>query len=117
MKRISPGPRLSKAVVANGFVFISGLTAREKVADVATQTSDILAQIDQYLAEAGTDKSRLVNANIWLVDISTFSAMNGAWDAWVDKANLPARATVEAGLAGSGNLVEISAVALLPGIK
>ncbi len=115
MKRIEPGSRLSKAVVANGFVYISGLTAREKVADVATQTKDILAQIDGYLATAGTDKSRLVMCNIWLVDIATFAQMNGAWEAWVDPKNPPARATVEARLGGQGNLVEISAIALAPG--
>ena len=110
--RIDSGPRLSKAVVANGFVFLAGMTARDTKGDVRAQTADILAQIDSYLAKAGTDKSRLVSVNIWLKDISTFAEMNAAWTDWADPANLPARATVEARLASDDLLVEIMAKAL-----
>ena len=106
-------PRLSKAVKAGGFVFLSGFTAKDKSGGVAEQTADILAQIDHYLALAGTSKSRLVRVNVWLTDISTFQQMNSAWEAWVDPTCPPARATVEAKLAGSGSLVEIMAEALL----
>ena len=75
------------------------------------QTDAILRNIDARLAEAGTDRSRLLSANIWLADIATFDQMNTAWDAWVDPANPPARATVEARLASPDYLVEIMVIA------
>ena len=75
------------------------------------QTADILARIDARLAELGSDKTRILMANIWLADIATFDEMNAAWDAWVDHAHLPARATVEARLASPDYLVEIAVVA------
>jgi enamine deaminase RidA (YjgF/YER057c/UK114 family) len=105
--------RLSKVVVANGFVFLSGLTAADRTGDVPRQTADILAQIDRYLAMAGTDKTRIVVANIWLSDISTFSQMNGVWESWIDPSHPPARATVEARLAASDLLVEIQVQAVV----
>ncbi|WP_332686518.1 RidA family protein [Bosea sp. (in: a-proteobacteria)] len=105
--------RLSKVVVANGFAFLSGLTAGDRSGGVAEQTSDILRQIDGYLAAAGTDKTRIVVANIWLKDISTFNQMNAAWEAWVDPAQPPARATVESRLAAENILVEIQVQALV----
>ena len=105
--------RLSKVVVANGFAFLSGLTANDRSGGVAEQTTDILHQIDRYLAAAGTDKTRIVVANIWLKDISTFSQMNAAWEAWVDPAQPPARATVESRLAAENILVEIQVQALV----
>ena len=82
-------------------------TAREKVASVGRQTADALAVIDANLAEAGTDKSKILSANIWLTDINTWSQMNEAWDAWVSPGNTPARATVEAKLANPALKVEI----------
>jgi enamine deaminase RidA (YjgF/YER057c/UK114 family) len=105
--------RLSKVVVANGFVFLSGLTASDRSGGVPEQTADILAQVDRYLAMAGTDKKRIVVANIWLSDITTFSQMNGAWEAWVDPTHLPARATVESRLAAPDILVEIQVQAVV----
>ena len=112
IERFDLTPRLSKALKANGFVYLSGLTAKDKSGGVAEQTADILAQIDHYLALAGTSKSKLVKVNVWLADVSTFAEMNSAWEAWVDPACPPARATVESRLAGSGSLVEIMAEAL-----
>jgi enamine deaminase RidA (YjgF/YER057c/UK114 family) len=103
---------LSRAVVANGFVFLAGLTARNKEGDVRRQTSDILEQIETLLKEAGSNKSKLVSANVWLTDVADFDEMNLAWEAWIDPRNPPARATVQAQLAGSGSLVEIKAMAL-----
>ncbi len=105
--------RLSKVVVANGFAFLSGLTPNDRSGGVAEQTADILRQIDGYLAVAGTDKTRIVVANIWLKDISTFNQMNAAWEAWVDPAQPPARATVESRLAAENILVEIQVQALV----
>jgi len=114
IKRFEPTTRLSKAVTAGGFVFLSGLTAKDKAGDVRQQTLDVLAQIDHYLALAGTDKRNLVSANIWLTDVSTFGDMNAAWESWIDPAALPARATVESALMGKGSRVEIQVQALLP---
>ena len=107
IKRLKPGPRFSQAVVANGIVITAGITAQTTSGNVQAQTREILAQIDALLSEAGTSKANLLTANIWLRDIASFSAMNEVWDGWVDKANLPVRATVEARLALPELLVEI----------
>jgi len=82
-------------------------------ADTVAQTRDILAQIDALLAEAGTSKAKLISASIWLRDIAHFGQMNTVWDEWVDKDNLPVRATVEARLAAPELLVEIQVTALV----
>ncbi|MGF6872685.1 RidA family protein [Paraburkholderia sp. MM5477-R1] len=105
--------RLSKALVANGFAFLSGLTARDTTRGVREQTADVLAQIDSYLQPVGTDKSRIAVANIWLRDVRTFDEMNEAWEAWVDKECPPARATVESRLAGEDIFVEIQVQAVV----
>jgi enamine deaminase RidA (YjgF/YER057c/UK114 family) len=105
--------RLSKVLVANGFAFLSGLTAKDRSGGVKEQTADILQQIDGYLAMAGTDKTRIVVGNIWLKDITTFNEMNEAWEAWVDPKQPPARATVESRLAADNILVEIQVQALV----
>lgn len=110
--RYESNGRLSKALVANGFVFLSGITAKDRTGGVAEQTTDILAQIDEYLAMAGTNKSKLVVGNIWLKDVTTFAEMNSAWEAWVDPTATPARATVESRLAHDSILVEIQVQAL-----
>lgn len=78
---------------------------------VGAQTEQVLKKIDAILAEAGTDKSKLLSANIWLPDIATFNEMNKAWDAWVSAGNTPARATVEAKLAAPQFRVEIAVIA------
>lgn len=107
INRINPGPRMSSAVVHGNTVYLAGLTADDRTLDVKGQTKQILDKIDKFLAEAGTDKSKLLSANIWLTDIKTWSQMNEVWDAWVSPGNTPARATVEAQLAGAGLSVEI----------
>ena len=108
IKRFGVGPRMSAATVYGGVARLAGFVA-EKAAgkSVKEQTAEILAMIDATLAECGTDKSRILKANIWLTDIKTFSQMNEAWDAWVSKGNTPARATVESKLAAPGLDVEI----------
>ena len=99
IRRIGAGGRMSKAVLHGDTIFTAGQVADKcKGADVKAQTVEILGVIDEILAEVGSDKSKILSATIYLADISTFAQMNAAWDAWVDKANPPARATVEAKL-------------------
>lgn len=113
IKRMKVGPRMSQVVVANGMVFLAGQVAADPSQDTAGQTRQILATIDSLLAEAGTDKSRLLTAQIFLTDMADFGAMNGVWDAWVSPGSTPARATVQAALAGPQWKVEIVVSALV----
>ncbi len=114
IQRIEAGARMSGAVIHNGVAYLSGQVAPNPGATVAEQTRQVLQRIDELLAAAGTDKSRLITANIWLVDIATFDEMNSVWDQWVSPGNTPARATVEARLARADLLVEIAVTAALP---
>ncbi len=114
INRIEPGSRMSKAVVHAGTVYLAGQVADDPKADISTQTQQVLDKIDGYLRQAGTGKSNLLSATIYITDMRNFQAMNAVWDAWVDKENTPARATVEARLANSELLVEIMAIAALP---
>ncbi len=112
--RIGAGKRMSQAVIHGGKVYLSGVVAEAAAGkSVLEQTKDILAQIDAILKEAGTDKTRILKANIWLSDIATFSQMNAAWDAWVVQGQTPARATVESKLAAPDLDVEIMVEAAL----
>ncbi len=106
--RIDVGNRMSEAVIHGGKIYLSGMIAETTVGQpVFEQTQDILQQIDALLARANSDKTRILKANIWLADMATFAEMNKAWDAWVVPGKTPARATVEAKLAGEGCAVEI----------
>ncbi len=106
--RIEPGPRMSEAVIHGGKVYTAGIVAGDAAGkSVKEQTRDILAQLDVILKEAGSDKTKLLKANIWLTDISTITEMNSVWDAWVVAGHTPARATVESKLAGTDWNVEI----------
>ena len=105
------GPRMSQIVVHGDTVYLAGQVADDPSADVAGQTRQIVEKIDRYLAEAGTDKSKLLSATVWLSDIKTFNEMNGVWDAWVAQGNPPARACVEAKLAQPQYRVEIGVIA------
>jgi enamine deaminase RidA (YjgF/YER057c/UK114 family) len=111
IERIKVGPRMSQAVVYGNLVYLAGQVADDSSTDVADQTRQILAKIDSLLAEAGTDKSKLLSASVWLSEISTFNEMNAVWDAWVTPGSPPARACVEAKLAFPQLKVEIAAVA------
>lgn len=106
IRRIEPGPRMSQAVVHGDTVYLAGQVGAPGES-VAAQTRAVLAQIDRLLAEAGTDKSRILSATIWLADIADFAEMNSVWDDWVDPANPPARATGESRLAAPEYRVEI----------
>lgn len=106
------GPRMSRCVVKGDMVYLAGLTANDVSADIKGQTRQILDKIDGYLATAGTDKSKLLQANLWITDMANFAAMNEVWNAWVDPENPPVRACVQAGLARPGLLVEIMVTAM-----
>jgi enamine deaminase RidA (YjgF/YER057c/UK114 family) len=115
IQRIKGGPRMSQAVVHNNVIYLAGQVAvNARKGDVTAQTKDILSIIDSLLAEAGTDKSRLLSVTIWLVDMSTFAQMNKVWDAWVTPGATPARATVATpALAAEEYKIEISVTAAL----
>lgn len=114
IKRLQIGDRMSQVVIHNETVYLAGQVAREKGgATVEEQTRSILDQIDTLLAAAGTDKSKLLSATIWLSDMSTFEEMNKVWDAWVFPGNTPGRACVEARLSGPQWTVEIGIIAAL----
>lgn len=112
IERHDIGPRMSKAVVHGNTVYLAGIVAdNPKGKSVTDQTRDIIAQIDGLLAKSGTDKSKLLSANIWIADMANFAKMNAVWDAWVSPGHTPARATVEARLATPDYKVEIMVVA------
>ena len=107
IKRIEAGPRMSQAVVHGDKVYLAGVVAKDASVGVKEQTQQILADIDRLLALAGSDKTKILTANIWLSDIAPFAEMNAAWDAWVPAGHTPARATVESKLAAPQYKVEI----------
>jgi enamine deaminase RidA (YjgF/YER057c/UK114 family) len=108
--RLEKGPRMSQSVSYGGIVWLAGQVGTAG-ASVTQQTQDILAKIDKLLADSGSDKSRLLQAVIWLADMKDFAEMNAVWDAWVDPTNPPARACGEAKLATPEYTVEIIVVA------
>jgi len=107
IKRHNPGKLLSSAVEYNGVVYLAGVIADDLSKDVRGQTEEVLKKIDATLAALGTHKSKLLSVNIWVADIRLREQMNIAWLAWMDPANPPARATVEAKMADPRALVEI----------
>jgi len=110
--RYQVGDRMSQAVVHNGVCYTAGQVAADaRGASVEAQTKNILDRLDALLAEAGTDKTKLLSATIWLADIGTFNEMNAVWDAWVSPGNTPARACVESKLAAPDYTVEIGVIA------
>ena len=112
VERHETGPRMSQIVIHGDTVYLAGIVARENAGkSVTDQTKDILATIDSHLAKAGTDKSKLLSAHIWLANMDTFAEMNAVWDAWVSPGNTPARATVQARLAAPQYTVEIMVTA------
>ena len=112
IQRLHVGPRMTQAVVHGDTVYLAGQVAQNAGGrSVAEQTKDILATIDRLLGEAGSNKSKLLSATIWLTDIKTFNEMNEVWDAWVAPGNPPARACVESKLAAPQYNVEIMVIA------
>ena len=112
IERHETGPRMSKAVIHGDTVYLAGIVADSpKNKSTAEQTKSVLSQIDGLLAMAGTNKTKLLSANIWITDMAHFAEMNTVWDTWVSPGNAPARATVEAKLASPDYKVEIMVVA------
>jgi enamine deaminase RidA (YjgF/YER057c/UK114 family) len=110
--RLHAGPRMSQAVIHGSTIYLAGQVADQaKGKSVGEQTKEILATIERLLGEAGSDKTKILSATIYLVDIATFGEMNAAWDAWVAPGHAPARATVEAKLAAPAYAVEIACIA------
>lgn len=108
--RIDAGPRMSQVVIYGNLAYTAG-QVDASASDVATQTKNILDKLDALLERAGSNRTRIISANIWLADIALFEAMNAVWDRWIDPAHAPARATVESRLAGPQYLVEIAVIA------
>ncbi len=111
VKRLHVGPRLTQVVIHGDTVYTAGIVADDPNADVGGQTGQILDKIDGYLKEAGSDKTRILSATIWLSDIKHYDDMNAVWDMWVPKGNSPARACVESRLARPEYKVEIRVIA------
>ena len=112
IQRFDTGPRMSQAVVNGGTVYLAGVVAKTAAGEsVAKQTQEILSIIDGHLAKAGSDKSKLLTATIYITDMKNFAEMNAVWDSWVSAGNTPARATVEARLASPQYGVEIMVTA------
>ena len=107
IQRFHVGARLSETAVHNGTVHLAGQVPDDTTADLRGQTAQVLAMVDRLLAEAGSDKSRILMTQIFLADIGDITAMNEVWDAWIPAGNTPPRATVQAALANPGYLIEI----------
>jgi enamine deaminase RidA (YjgF/YER057c/UK114 family) len=105
--RIGMAARYSEASVFNGVVYLAGMVPECEASDIRSQTADVLAQVDQRLKEAGSDKSRILRTQIYLTDIREIGAMNEVWDAWVVPGTAPPRATVQAALANPAWKIEI----------
>jgi len=110
IQRITPGTRMSQAVIHNDTIYLSGQVGTPG-ASVADQTRDMLGKVDQLLTDNGVTKSRVLQATIWLADMADFAEMNAVYDAWIDPANPPARACGEAKLATPDYKVEIIIIA------
>ena len=115
LQRFDTGPRMSEMTVHNGVAYLAGQVASDATLDARGQTANVLAQIDALLARAGSDKTRILRAQIFLADLADFPALNAAWDAWVPAGHTPARATVEARLAKPEWKVEIVVTAAVAG--
>lgn len=113
IQRFDVGARLSEMAVHNGTVYLAGQVPEDATQGIEGQTRQVLACIDTLLARAGTDKSRLLMVQIFLVDLADFPGMNAVWDAWVSPGNAPPRATVQAALGQPGWRIEVVATAAL----
>lgn len=114
MRHISPGTRMSKAVIIGEIVFLAGQVPTDLEADIETQTAQVLAGIEQVMAELGGCKSDVASVQVWLSDINDIQRMNKVWDAWIDPDYPPARATCAVQLARQGMRIEMIAVARCP---
>ncbi|MBP8296918.1 MAG: RidA family protein [Burkholderiales bacterium] len=111
IQRFHVGKRLSEMVIHGNTIYLAGQVADDPKADAGSQVRQVLAQIDKLLAEAGSDKTKILSATIFLPSMADFPALNAAWEAWVPAGQCPARATVEAKLAAPDYKVEIQIIA------
>ena len=107
INRFDVGPRMSEMAIHNGVAYLAGQIADDGSQDVSGQTQQVLDAIDALLARAGSDKSRILRAQIYLADLADFAAMNAVWEAWVVPGHTPPRATVQAALARPEWKIEI----------
>ncbi|PUE52595.1 hypothetical protein B9Z45_13590 [Limnohabitans sp. 2KL-17] len=107
LKRLHVAARYSEAAIFNGVVYLAGMVPECEAADIRSQTADVLSQIELRLAEAGSDKTRILRTQIYLKDITDIAAMNEVWDAWVMSGTAPPRATVQAALANPAYRIEV----------
>jgi enamine deaminase RidA (YjgF/YER057c/UK114 family) len=113
IQRFDVGARMSEMAVHNGVVYLAGQVPEDGSADMTGQTRQVLAAVDALLARAGSDKSRILRAQIFLADLADFPAMNAVWDAWVEAGHTPPRATVQAALARPEWKIEMVVTAAL----
>lgn len=107
LTRFHVGPRLSETAVHNGTVYLAGQVPDDLTKDLRGQTEEVLGMVDRLLAEAGSDKTRILTTQIFLADIEEIGAMNEVWDAWIPAGHTPPRATVQARMAKPGYRIEI----------
>jgi enamine deaminase RidA (YjgF/YER057c/UK114 family) len=113
IQRHNIGKRLSGIVVHNGTAYLAGEVPDDTTKDITGQTEQVLAKIDRLLAQVGSDKTKILSAQIFIADMGEFAGMNAAWDKWVAQGHTPARATIEAKLANPAYKVEIMCIAAL----
>lgn len=114
LTRLSPGPRMSEAVILGEIVFLAGQVPDDLTADITVQTQQVLANVDAVMAQLGGTKADIASVQVWLADMADFAGMNAVWDAWVDRDNPPARATGGVALARKGMRVEMIVIARSP---
>jgi enamine deaminase RidA (YjgF/YER057c/UK114 family) len=107
IQRFHVGPRLSETAVHNGTIYLAGQVPDDTTQDIRGQTAQVLAMVERLLAEAGSDKSRILMTQIFLADIGDITAMNEVWDTWIPAGNTPPRATVQAAMANAAYKIEI----------
>lgn len=107
VQRFHVGPRMSETAVHQGVVYLAGQVADDASQDITGQTRQVLAAVDRLLTEAGSSKSHILRAQIFIVDLAEFDAMNAVWEAWVVPGHTPPRATVQANLAKPGWKIEV----------
>jgi enamine deaminase RidA (YjgF/YER057c/UK114 family) len=112
--RLNPGKRMSEAVRIGDIVFLAGQVPNDLTADITAQTQQVLDNVDAVMAELGGSKADIASIQVWLADMADFQGMNAVWDAWVDPANPPARATGGVALARPGMRVEMIVIARAP---
>jgi enamine deaminase RidA (YjgF/YER057c/UK114 family) len=113
IQRHNVGKRLSEIVVHNATAYLAGEVPDDTTKDITGQTEQVLAKIDRLLAQVGSDKTKILSAQIFIADMGEFAGMNAAWDKWVAQGHTPARATIEAKLANPAYKVEIMCIAAL----